>query len=154
MDITVSLPLDHDGFLPRECPHCVQQFKWHNGPANEEAERHSDGPTYYCPFCGQPAGPDSWFTREQAEYLEGVAAPALTRLVDEELSRAFKGLGSKNIKIKKTGHLDLPDEPMPMVEADDMTIIVSPCHPYEPVKVPETATGPYHCLVCGQAFAV
>lgn len=38
MEIQVSLPLDNDGFLRRECPHYMQQFKWHHGPANEEAE--------------------------------------------------------------------------------------------------------------------
>jgi hypothetical protein len=33
-------------------------------------------------------------------------------------------------------------------------IVASPCHAYEPVKVPEAATGPLHCLVRGQPFAV
>ncbi|GGT27906.1 hypothetical protein GCM10010271_34830 [Streptomyces kurssanovii] len=39
MEIPMNLPLDNDGFVRRECPHCVSQFKWHHGPANAEAEQ-------------------------------------------------------------------------------------------------------------------
>lgn len=28
--ISVSIPLDDDGFLRRECPTCEQEFKWFN----------------------------------------------------------------------------------------------------------------------------
>jgi hypothetical protein len=109
---------------------------------------------YYCPFCGQPAGHNSWWTQEQLEYAEGVFAPAGIRHMEEELARIFKALNSTHIKFEMTGHLEAPNEPMPMVEPDDMVIIVSPCHSFEPVKVPEGDTGPFHCLVCGTAFAL
>ena len=56
MDFQVSLPLDSDGFLRRECPHCVQEFKWHHGPANEEAEAADEPAAYTCPLCGQGGG--------------------------------------------------------------------------------------------------
>jgi len=154
MDIPITLPLDSDGFLRRECPHCTAQFKWHSGPASEEAEQHPDPPAYYCPLCGQPAGPDSWWTQEQISYAEGAAAPAITQYADELLKDAFKGLNNKYVRIEQTGHLDVPDAPMPLTEPDDMSIIMSPCHSYEPVKVPDNHTGPLHCLICGTAFAV
>jgi hypothetical protein len=35
-----------------------------------------------------------------------------------------------------------------------MMIVISPCHSYEPVKVPEATEGPLHCLICGTPFAV
>jgi hypothetical protein len=41
---------------------------------------------------------------------------------------------------------------MPLVEPDDMTMIASPCHGFEPVKVADDWTKPLYCLVCGQAF--
>jgi hypothetical protein len=34
-----------------------------------------------------------------------------------------------------------------------MVIVAPPCHPWEPVKVPDEATGELHCLICGTAFA-
>lgn len=80
--------------------------------------------------------------------------PAVIRHADDLIADAFKGMNSKYLKVKVTGHLDTPDEPVALVEPDDMVIVVSPCHAYEPVKVPEAATGPLHCLVCGQPFAV
>jgi len=154
VDISVSFPLDSDGFLRRECPNCSRQFKWHHGPANEEAESHPDPASYTCPLCGQPAGPNDWWTPEQLDYAQGVAAPAALQLVQDELTQAFRGAAGKFLKFRASSSSDLPDEPMPLTEADDMVIIASPCHSYEPVKVPEDALGPFHCLVCGAQFAV
>ncbi|MFI1064654.1 hypothetical protein ACH4TC_22520 [Streptomyces spororaveus] len=150
----MSLPLDNDGFLRRECPHCVDQFKWHHGPANEEAEQQPSPTTYYCPLCGQPAGPDSWWTREQIDYAKGLMAPAAARMVEQELKATLKQIRSKYVKVDLRGSVENPETPSPLIEPDDMVIVTSPCHSYEPVKVPDDTSGPYHCLVCGQAFAV
>ena len=57
MDFQVSLPLDSDGFLRRECPHCMQEFKWHHGPANEEAETANEPAA--CGSDASAAGPPS-----------------------------------------------------------------------------------------------
>ena len=154
MNIPVSLPLDNDGFLRRECPNCLRQFKWHSGPASEEAENQPPADAYYCPFCGVPAATDQWLTTEQVEYARGIAMPAAIQALDDQLGSAFKGMSSKHFKITQTGHLDVPDEPDPLTEPDDMMIIASPCHGWEPIKVPEGTTSPIHCLVCGQAFAL
>lgn len=151
MDIPITLPLDSDGFLRRECPHCEQQFKWHSGPANAEAEDHATPPSYHCPFCGQPAGPDSWWTSEQGEYAEGVAAPAALSYMQDELADAFRG--NKYITFESGGAGDLPDQPHGLTEPDDMEIVTSPCHAYEPVKVPDSSAGPFHCLICGALFS-
>jgi len=75
--------------------------------------------------------------------------------MDDSFDDVFKGFqNSKYLKFERTGHLEIPDAPTPLVEPDDMRIIMSPCHAYEPVKVPEDHIGPLHCLVCGAAFAV
>src|SRR5215218_8933899 len=81
MDIPVPLPLDQDGLIRRECPSCRRQFKWHNGPANEEAEAEGSPPIYYCPICGEPAPQDAWFTEEQLTFPRGTALPAVMREV-------------------------------------------------------------------------
>jgi hypothetical protein len=154
MDISMSLPLDNDGFLRRECPHCVGQFKWHHGPANEEGKQQPAPTSYYCPLCGQPARPDSWWTQEQLDYAQGTAVPVAMREVEQAMKDAFKGVSSKNMKFDFKGGIDTPNAPSALVEPDDMVIVTSPCHAYEPVKIPEEASGPFHCLVCGQAFAV
>src|SRR3954453_21148731 len=111
MEISVSLPLDHEGFLRRQCPNCDGVFKWHHGPANAEAEDAVPPASYCCPMCGRPAEPDRWFTNEQAEYIQGVGLPAALREADELLGDAFKGLNSPYLKVTRTGHLDVPAEP-------------------------------------------
>ncbi|GAA4758300.1 hypothetical protein GCM10023328_47500 [Modestobacter marinus] len=152
MSMSVSLPLDNDGFLRRECPNCEREFKWHNGPANEEAETADVPVTYYCPLCGEPAPPDHWWTTAQLDYMQEMATPMIMRQVSDVLGDALRG--SKHVTYKAGDGSDLPDPPSALSEPDDMRIVASPCHDYEPVKVPDDADGPLHCLVCGSAFAV
>lgn len=154
MDISVELPLDSDGFIRRECPSCEQQFKWHYGPANEEAEGHPDATTYYCPLCGEPSGPDNWWTEEQLEFVQGFASPQIGQLVQDELVNAFSGASNSFVKFEVSSGNDIPDVPMSLTDPDDMYVVASPCHDFEPVKVPDELTGPFHCLMCGAVFAV
>lgn len=150
-EIQVSVPLDSDGFLRRECPHCMRQFKWHDGPANEEAEQYARPGAYSCPLCGQPAADDSWHTPEQVDLIERAVVPGALGIVQDGLEAMFRGM--KGIEYKR-GSDQPTDFADPLVEPDDMTIMTSPCHEYEPVKVPEDHTGPLYCLICGSAFAV
>ena len=148
----VSVPLDNDGFLRRECPNCHREFKWHNGPANEEAERQPAAETFYCPLCGEPAGADSGWTAAQLDLIEN----ATERYIGQELGDMFKGLeNSSNSFLQiKVDTPDVPDASDPLVEPDDMMVVTSPCHAWEPIKVPESHEGAIPCLVCGSAFAV
>lgn len=150
-EVQVSVPLDSDGFLRRECPHCMRQFKWHDGPANEESEQHARPASYSCPLCGQPAADDSWYTPEQLDLIERAAMPFALGIVQDELEGMFRGMKGVEYKRSSEEPADFAD---PLVEPDDMTIVTSPCHDYEPVKVPEDHVGPLYCLICGSAFAV
>jgi hypothetical protein len=47
---------------------------------------------------------------------------------------------------------DIPEVPAALAEPSDMQIIASPCHSYEPVKIPDDAAGPFHYLICGEQF--
>jgi DNA-directed RNA polymerase subunit RPC12/RpoP len=49
----MTIPLDSDGFLRRECPTCEREFKWR--PSEAEVEEHdepADTVGYFCPYCG------------------------------------------------------------------------------------------------------
>jgi hypothetical protein len=154
-EMSVSLPLDSDGFLRRECPHCNSAFKWHDGSANEEAEQQQvPTDTFFCPLCGQPAGPDSWWTAAQLVAIEA----AQEMMLAHELGDAFKQLERDTRRNKfvqfEAGKIREPEPPEPITEPDDMAVVTSPCHSWEPVKVPDDHTGTLYCLVCGSAFAV
>lgn len=146
--VSMSVPLDSDGFMRRACPNCEQQFKWrhsHDGDHVEYVEQ------YFCPLCGRAAGTDSWWTPEQVEHAQAAIIPEAVQAVQDALGDAFGA--NRQMKFKPSS--DLGDMPAPTVlhEPDDMVIVEPPCHTAEPVKVPEDALGPYHCLVCGSPFA-
>lgn len=154
ISIPVSLPLDPDGFLRRECPTCEKEFKWFShGEGDPDAEQVDQ---YFCPRCGVPAGLESWWTPAQLDYVHGEAAPAIDDYINDALDDMFKGIKSnKFVKVERTGRFtsDTP-APEPLHEENDMVIVESPCHPNEPLKVPETVTDRVHCLICGSPFAV
>lgn len=152
--LSYTLPLDNEGFLRRQCPNCEGQFKWHSGPANAEAEEYPDAEVYYCPLCGTPAEVDQWFTDEQVEHIQSEASRAAMPLLDQMVDGVFGSIKSKNVKVRRTGHLEVPAGPDPLSEPDDMTIVASPCHTFEPVKIPTGWNQAISCLVCGSKFVV
>jgi hypothetical protein len=150
ISISVSLPMDQDGFLRRECSTCEKQFKWY---AHEEGDPDAEVvDQYFCPLCGAASGVDTWWTPAQLEFAQGAAGPALDQHVQDLIVDAFTGIKGMDFKPDRNFSLDIPT-PEPLTEPDDMVIVEPPCHPNEPVKVPDGATGRVHCLVCGAPFA-
>lgn len=151
MDISISLPLDSDGFLRRECPHCEREFKWHDGPTAKRPDDWIDPPVYWCPLCGEQAEADRFHTPAQVEYIEQAIAGYALEAAADELDRALRGLKAMSFKRNFRGS---PDDPLPMIEPNDMFAVQSPCHPWEPVKVSPQARSPFYCLACGSPFEV
>ncbi len=150
MEIPVEFPLDSDGFLRRECPTCGREFKWHYGPTDARPADAADPPRFTCPLCGELANHDAWFTQAQITYQQELVGFHAMDMINDELSRAFRG--SKNLTYTP-GKSNAP-APTPLTEPDDMLIVESPCHPWEPVKVPSERadSGPLYCLVCGDTY--
>lgn len=147
--VPMTLPLDGDGFLRRECPTCESEFKWFgHDEGDSDAEPVSQ---YFCPLCGVPAGTDSWWTPAQLEHGFGAAGGAIDQLVKDTMADVFKGIKGLTYKANSSFTLGI-EAPEPLSEPDDMVIVEAPCHPNEPLKVPEGRTVRVHCLVCGTAF--
>lgn len=150
ISISVSLPVDQDGFLRRECPTCEEQFKWY---AHEEGDTDVEiVDQYFCPLCGVPSGVDAWWTPAQLEFAQGAAGPALDERVKDLVADAFKGVKGLDFKPDRNFSLEVPT-PEPLFEPDDMIIVEPPCHANEPIKVPDMSTNRVHCLVCGALFS-
>jgi len=135
MTTTVSLPLDQ-GFLRRCCPTCQREFKWHHASAEDRSD--DEPPVCFCPYCGESAPLDQWWTEEQAEYVRSIAALQLVN----ELHQRFAHVGSGQAA------------PLPLHEPHDMSLIASPCHPAEPIKIRDEWNEAIYCIVCGRQFAV
>ena len=144
----MSLPLDSDGFLRRECPHCETEFKWFDGRADDCPDDFVDESLVTCPLCGRAATPDAWWTKDQLDLAQQSASAAFML----ELRDGLSGMPKNDlIRFEMSG--DEPDPPDPLTEPDDMVIVEPPCHYWERVKVPEEAVGPFYCTVCGGAYA-
>jgi len=149
VQIEMALPLDSDGFLRRECPTCEREFKWL--PSDEPGATPEDA-GYYCPYCGVQAETGAWWTKAQLEHskallMEEVVAP---KLKDFQKGMAETARRSHGLLTFKPGKIEV-DEPVALVEPDDMRRIDFSCHPTEPVKVLEDWTKPVHCLICRKA---
>lgn len=131
-EMSISLPLDADGFLRRECPACERECKWFYSEDSEPVP--TEG--YACPYCGQRALPEEWFTKAQAEFAaRSAGSEVLGPILDQ-----FKGSGFKVTK-------DPP--PAPLTEVNDMRRVDFACHPKEPIKVREDWHQSVRCIICG-----
>ena len=145
--IEMSVPLDEDGFLRRECPTCEREFKWLNSEAGESEPVPMGG--YYCPYCRVQAPPEQWFTKEQVELAKNrverdILGPEFEKM-SRDLKRSNRGrLVSLDMKYDKPPELD------PLMEPNDMRRVDVACHPKEPLKVLDDWTRPVHCLICSQ----
>lgn len=153
MEIPIELPLDADGFLRRECPNCEQEFKWHHGRTDDAPSDFVYPDVYWCPLCGRSAGHDSWWTRAQLDYQQAAVANRAQDIIDYAFRDLSKPQRGSFIRFE-VQHAERPGSLTPLVEPDDMMVVAPPCHPFEPVKVPTDSEAPYHCLVCGEPYAV
>jgi hypothetical protein len=145
--IEMSVPLDEDGFLRRECPTCEREFKWFNSPEGQGEPLPMGG--YYCPYCRVQGPPDAWWTKEQLEHAENRVARDIVGPEFERMARDLKR-SSRNSLIRIDITHETPPELDPLVEPNDMRRVDFPCHPTEPLKVLDDWTRPVHCMICSQ----
>ena len=150
IELSVSFPLDKQGFLRRACHVCGREFKW----LSTEEDASSPAPEqYFCPYCGSSASHDEWFTLEQRAYintavLDEVVGPAVDELGESlrQLSRSSGGLIEVTASFEPSERRQAP----PVYEPDDMKRVTFICHPNEPVKIEEAWSGRVHCRCCGR----
>lgn len=141
----MSVPLDADGFLRRECPTCEREFKWL--PSQGETETPTpDAAGYFCPYCGAQAK-QGWHTKAQVELARATVVQEVVDPMLDDFTRKLQSSSSGIVKV--TASHKPSQQPPKLSEPDDMLRIDFPCHPTEPIKVLNDWTGPLHCLICG-----
>ena len=123
-NIPVTLPIDKDGFLRRECP-----------------------------YCGKPARIDAWWTKEQRQYMNQLAAAKVIGPELNKFAKDLKRLNRPGSLIRFEAKYKTPSKPLSLQEPDDMRKVVPPCHPNEPLKIREDWNKPVFCLICGESFS-
>ena len=146
VELSMSLPLDSDGFLRRECPTCEREFKWLASQGDDEDATPAPEGGYFCPYCAIQAPPEAWNTKPQVEMAQAIA---MREVLGPEVEKLERSLGkSSGGLIEAKLEYELPDEPEPLTEDDDMRRVDFECHPDEPVKVLDEWAKPVHCLLC------
>lgn len=88
--MNVSLPLDEDGMLGRECVEescSPAYFKIRPGTGIQEAQEIA-----YCPYCRAESDPSSFHTRDQLRYAKDIATDEASKGLDKMVKKAL-GLG-------------------------------------------------------------
>lgn len=147
--VGMSLPLDSDGFLRRECPTCEREFKGLYTADTESATPPQDG-GYFCPYCGIQAPPESWFTQAQIDLARNTVA---TEVVGPMLQDFARDLGRSSRGFKVKAKFDPPEKMDPLTEVDDMRRVDFECHPSEPIKVLDDWDRPVYCVQCRETSA-
>lgn len=172
MVISVSFPLDDEGFLRRECPLCCREFKMKPTPdemrtiversahallsdtpdTQEQTDEHDVPPERWCPYCGQRAAYDAWWTDEQLAYLKVVAGNIAARLINEHLiqplKRSFGGSSREPISIEFKGREIEETEPWMSPEPNDLERFALPCCDRE-LKIDTEWHQRVLCFFCG-----
>lgn len=100
--IEVRFPTDEHGLTGRECPSCSGYFKVKIGTGLPTSE-------CICPYCGEKANHDQFFTKAQIEYAKSVAVREVLGPELRKLERTFKDLerstrgGFIQIKVRTSG---------------------------------------------------
>lgn len=152
LEIRLSIPLD-GRYLRRECPLCRRQFKigltdeelhqleveavdsflLEKLPDSREEAEDVTGPSAErtCPYCGQQASLEEWWTQEQVAYIRAVIENLMVDLLNQQLVRPLKrsiptrsdGLVSFEVKINELKEREAWIPP----EKDDMEEVTLPC---------------------------
>jgi hypothetical protein len=146
IELSMSVPLDSDGFLRRECPTCEREFKCSATPDGEKGTPAPDG-GYFCPYCAVQAAEDGWWTKAQLEAAQSQAYGEVIKPELDKLADSARRTSGDFISVEV--NIDEPDPPPPLRETDDMRRVDFTCHPSDPVKVLDDWDDSVHCLICG-----
>jgi hypothetical protein len=170
--LNVSISLDEDKFLRRECPHCLQEFKiqistedlkniaekgiesflTENDESHvEESDGEEDPDDLFCPYCGQAAPATHWWTKEQLAYVKVYAKNIMAKIVNDKFIKPMNSSFNKSsgpISISFKGKEMEYDEPWISDEVNDMVIFELPCCKNK-LKINENWVNAVFCFYCG-----
>ncbi len=81
----ISIPLDENGYLGRECPECKEYFKVKPGTG-------LDIDYCICPYCEHQASSQDFFTKDQLNYAKSMAMRAFSDDIMKMIKKTFAPL--------------------------------------------------------------
>jgi hypothetical protein len=105
----ITIPLDEDGFLGRECPSCSAAFKM----MGDEYEALPDELELTCPYCGHQEDHSEFMTAGQRERVEAAAQAMAEQWMHRELGRALSGAFGRSSRPARDSFLSVRFEYKP-----------------------------------------
>jgi hypothetical protein len=117
----VSIPLDEDGYLGRQCPSCRQMFRIQS----EDYEALPEDTRLYCVYCGHEDAHSEFLTERQQQRLERVALDMGNQLIDNILGGALRNLArtTANNKFLTVTYRSTPFYPQPLPDIDEEKLV-------------------------------
>lgn len=134
--VSIDLPTDGDGMLPRQCPNCQAQFAIHEESYSEEHYLN-----LRCTYCEWIEKFDEFLTDEQADYAQAVAENEARQLAAKELEDALGDV------FDSSGDIEFDDcpEPSPHLSVEMQRVVCDECgFIYSVQKDPDEVS----CPVC------
>ena len=118
---SVSMPLEEDGHLGRECPECDQHFRIEN----DDYESLPDDLVLWCVYCGHSDDHSEFMTKQQAERLERVVHDYGNQLIGQMLDSSFGRMArnSRRNKFLKITYRSRPFYPAPLPGINEENLI-------------------------------
>ena len=154
MEIPITIHSDEKGYFDRECPNenCLYTFKIN---MQDWKEKISDDEVH-CPMCGHIDTADKWWTQEQLESMQEIAASYAMSMITKELDKAFGKLArstrnNKFLKItyKPSKKITFQNNPIGQSEEWETDITCEKCGTRYSV-----IGSAYFCPCCGHNSAV
>ena len=139
--MTISLETDTDGFISQECPSCLKLFKVKFGEGSSQ-------PVGHCPYCGHE-GRSCWWTREQADYIGGVASKEIVGPMLNDMARKINGGHRASGMIRMTARVGHASQPVRPNEPDTPMATMTFACCKERIKH-DGQSAKLHCIICGE----
>jgi hypothetical protein len=119
VSFSVSIPVDEDGYLGRECPQCEQHYRIYA----DDYEALPDGINLWCTYCGHHAEHSEFFTQQQLARLKRPAFDYAQQLIDETFRSAFSRMGRSQSSAVSVSYRSKPFFPDPLPGIDEERMI-------------------------------
>ena len=101
ISISISMPLDEDGFLEMECDYCRNRFMLHESVYSDEKNLY-----FFCPICGLPNSINTFYCSEIIEAAERKGMNYMYDQIQKQLGPTIKrfnriGFGKMTLNIPK-----------------------------------------------------
>ncbi len=143
MELSIKLPVDNDGFIEYECPHCKKVFRLNKNlfADNEDCQE------LHCPYCGLISETKKFYTSECVEYINKRAE----QVALEEIHKTFKDMERKTknslIRFKAGKPTAYEISELKLHYGIDRTVICEMCENL--YKIAESYVVSY-CPYCGE----